>query len=289
MIDSRCGLHCTNCSWKETHGCMGCIESMGNPFHGECSIAVCCQNKGLMHCGECSNIPCSKLYQYSYLDKEHGDKPQGERVTVCRKWAGESGKMNWSKVLLTSAGFEDMDGNSKENITGCFLELLDKPAAHTKVLFVPTAAINKEAKKMAEYCYLELVHTGISAENIRLYNIGDELGEEELLDYDVVYFTGGDTGYLLNRLRETGFDSTVKKMVHHNKVYVGVSAGSLIAAPNIGDPFTEATRGLCLLNAYLSVHCTEETVERELPLPHIRLRDNQALLVTYNGYILIED
>lgn len=27
MIDSRCGLHCTGCEYKETCGCGGCIET----------------------------------------------------------------------------------------------------------------------------------------------------------------------------------------------------------------------------------------------------------------------
>jgi hypothetical protein len=90
MIDSRCGLHCTGCKWKESHGCGGCIETQGHPFHGECPIATCCQNKGLTHCGECDILPCDKLYAYSYLDPEHGDKPQGARIAVCRQWAAES-------------------------------------------------------------------------------------------------------------------------------------------------------------------------------------------------------
>lgn len=68
MIDSRCGLHCTGCEWKESHSCGGCIQTMGHPFHGECPIAICCQDKELMHCGECDIIPCAKLYAYSYLD-----------------------------------------------------------------------------------------------------------------------------------------------------------------------------------------------------------------------------
>jgi len=27
MVDSRCGLHCTGCEYKETFGCGGCIET----------------------------------------------------------------------------------------------------------------------------------------------------------------------------------------------------------------------------------------------------------------------
>ena len=93
MVQSRCGLMCQSCSFKESIGCGGCIETKGRPFHGECSIAQCCQNKGFVYCGECSDMPCATLYQYSVLDKEHGDKPAGARLNVLRRWAGMSNKI----------------------------------------------------------------------------------------------------------------------------------------------------------------------------------------------------
>lgn len=289
MIDSRCGLHCTGCGWKESHGCGGCIETMGHPFHGECPIAQCCQHKGLVHCGECDNMPCDKLYAYSYLDPEHGDKPQGARVEVCRRWVAESGKPVWKNVLLTSAGFEDMDGEQKPNIVECFRGMLNKPVSDAEVLFIPTAAVSDEAKKMAGKCRRELINIGISPANITTYDIGGSICEDEAMEYDVIYFTGGDTGHLLRRIKETGFDRLVKKMVNANRVYVGASTGSVIATPNIGDPFDGSTAGLCLVNAYLSVHCPENMEPRtDLPLPHISLTDNQALAVTCGGYKVIE-
>lgn len=87
-IDSRCGLHCTGCEYKESCGCGGCIETNGHPFHGECPVAICCQNKGIVHCGECPDIPCELLTQYS-CDSEHGDNPHGARIEQCKKWAAE--------------------------------------------------------------------------------------------------------------------------------------------------------------------------------------------------------
>lgn len=87
-VQSRCGLMCLGCQWKESHGCGGCIETSGHPFHGECHIAQCCQTKGLAHCGECLEMPCAALYQYSILDKTHGDRPAGARLNVLRRWAG---------------------------------------------------------------------------------------------------------------------------------------------------------------------------------------------------------
>lgn len=88
MIDSRCGLHCTGCSFKESDGCKGCIESMGVPFHGECPVAQCAQRKGHVHCGECAEMPCALLWQYS-CDPKNGDTPQGKRIEQCRRWREE--------------------------------------------------------------------------------------------------------------------------------------------------------------------------------------------------------
>ena len=88
MVDSRCGLLCTTCSFKESHGCIGCIESNGEPFHGKCPVATCCQEQKLVHCGECAKMPCELLISYS-CDPEHGDTPAYARIEQCKKWAKE--------------------------------------------------------------------------------------------------------------------------------------------------------------------------------------------------------
>lgn len=85
IIDTRCGLHCIGCSYKDPCSCGGCIATNGHPFHGECPVAICCQNKGFLHCGQCPSLPCKLLTEYS-CDPEHGDTPQGARIEQCRKW-----------------------------------------------------------------------------------------------------------------------------------------------------------------------------------------------------------
>ena len=116
-IQSRCGLCCDTCGFKESHGCGGCIETNGNPFHGECPVAKCCQDRGHTHCGECENLPdpcgelddcevrgydaclacdktaCGQLYAYSYAHAEHGDNPPGERIERCKLWAKQNAKV----------------------------------------------------------------------------------------------------------------------------------------------------------------------------------------------------
>lgn len=86
MIETRCGLLCSACAFREN--CGGCIATGGHPFHGECPVALCCQSKGHTHCGECPQLPCDQLTQYS-CDPVHGDTPHGARIEQCRKWAAQ--------------------------------------------------------------------------------------------------------------------------------------------------------------------------------------------------------
>jgi len=87
IVQSRCGLLCNACEYREPCACGGCIETMGQPFHGACPIAICCQEKGYEHCGLCPDLPCQQLYDYSYADPEHGDNPPGLRIERLKCWA----------------------------------------------------------------------------------------------------------------------------------------------------------------------------------------------------------
>jgi len=88
MVESYCGLICTGCEYKESHGCTGCLDVKGKPFWGECLVAKCCQEKGFPHCGICSQIPCELLLSFSN-DPEQGDDPPGKRIEQCKAWGIE--------------------------------------------------------------------------------------------------------------------------------------------------------------------------------------------------------
>jgi len=91
IITTRCGLNCNDCTYKEPNRCCGCIETMGHPYHGECPVAVCCQQKGHVHCGECAEFPCEQLQDYS-CDPQHGDTPRGARIRQCVAWLREKSR-----------------------------------------------------------------------------------------------------------------------------------------------------------------------------------------------------
>jgi len=83
MIESRCGLLCSKCEYREKMHCKGCI-AITKPFWGEsCPVKECCEEKKQEHCGLCSDFPCDLLTQFSY-DKEQGDN--GRRIEQCKAW-----------------------------------------------------------------------------------------------------------------------------------------------------------------------------------------------------------
>ena len=201
----------------------------------------------------------------------------------------------WENVLLTSAGFYDSDDKPRKLIIDQFTRMLNKPFDKAKVLFIPTAALppNDMNWEYANWCKNDLLLLGIPSKNIFTYDIDGSLSEQYAMMFDVIFFTGGNTPYLAKRVRETHFDQIIKNMVYKNKVYVGISAGSMLAMPDfnvdnlpVSDP-AEFT-GLGFINAYFTVHCAPDTLPRnDLSLQHIPLTDNQALTVSWNGYKII--
>jgi peptidase E len=211
------------------------------------------------------------------------------------------GAHKWENVLLTSGGFCDWDTPPKPwaAIAERFKLMLGKPVSEAKVLFVPTAAYSPEQPEPRSYverCRNDLLIIGVLPENITAYDVDGAMPLDEAMQYDCIYVSGGHTEYLLQRFKETEFDKIIKRMIYIGKVYVGISAGTRICTPNIGDYNTngfcnERTAGLCLLNAYIDVHVDSKPDWKQnmaLPLPHIGLKDNQALAVSWKGYELIE-
>ncbi|MCL2221466.1 MAG: Type 1 glutamine amidotransferase-like domain-containing protein [Oscillospiraceae bacterium] len=202
---------------------------------------------------------------------------------------------NWCNVLLTDSGFY-YDGELDKPLDlliNSFKAMLQKPFAETSVLFIPTASMQNELKaiKITNRLKNELLAIGISSDNITVHDIDGSLSEENAMKFDVIYFTGGKTPYLAQRVFETGFDKIIKKMIFANKVYIGMSAGSMLLMSNfnVDDPNNPKFNGLGVIEAYGSAHCDDNIqIRTDLPLPHIALRENQALKLSWNGYELLD-
>ena len=194
------------------------------------------------------------------------------------------------KLLLTSAGFEN------PKIGGEFLKLIEKSVSEVKVLFIPTASRTKEELYWVGESKKELIGVGIKEENIINFNLDREFDEGELNKIEVIYVCGGNTFYLLHKIKEIGFENAIKKFILDGKVYVGVSAGSMVMGPDIdvsgikvdwdkNDVCLKDLTGLNFTDKRISPHYTiedEEIIkkfEEKTGKEVTRLKDSQALLI----------
>ena len=95
-IESRCGILCSECAYREQMGCKGCVH-IQKPFWGEvCPVKACSEEKGQEHCGQCQDFPCDLLHQFAY-DEKQGDN--GKRIEQCKVWKSlKSGRRNSNGV-----------------------------------------------------------------------------------------------------------------------------------------------------------------------------------------------
>lgn len=97
MMESRCGILCSRCSWHKDKTCSGCCN-IKEPFWGSCPVKTCCEEKRLEHCGECSDFPCTQLNEFAYAEQE-GDC--GVRLDQCKAWnASKQMRYGWIDEFL---------------------------------------------------------------------------------------------------------------------------------------------------------------------------------------------
>lgn len=200
------------------------------------------------------------------------------------------------KLLLTSAGFEN------PKIGKEFLKLINNNPSTTKVLFIPTASRTEDELYYVEKSRNELLAVGIKEENITTYNLDYRISNKVLDELSVVYVCGGNTFYLLHKIREAKFDIVLTKLIQSGITYVGASAGSLLVGPNINIPdYSDSNdisisdyTGLNITNTVIVPHYSEEQKERieeakqKTKYPVIPLTDSQALLIIDENITIIE-
>lgn len=131
---------------------------------------------------------------------------------------------------------------------------------------------------------------------------------EDLVKLDqcgVIFVEGGNTFYLLKWVRQSGFDKKVKEMLSDDKVYVGVSAGSIVMGTSIetagvgpsadpNDEHLEDIRGLRQVPFMVAVHMNQkekiyfDQFARKAALrPIIGISDGMAIVCEGDRYHLV--
>lgn len=112
-------------------------------------------------------------------------------------------------------------------------------AKKNKLVFIYTASEPKGEREDLEWQKNDrqiLVDTGFSVSDYTITGKSRGQLETDLDVFDYIYLSGGDTAYLLGQSQKSGFVTLVKELVQKKgKIYIGTSAGSIIAGPKLLD------------------------------------------------------
>ncbi len=201
------------------------------------------------------------------------------------------------KLLLTSAGIKNT------SIHDALVNLLGKPIAESSALCIPTATYPMggpgsawrfiTGRATTPMCELGWKSLGV-LELTALPSIDTEQWVPLVQETDVLLVNGGDALYLCYWMRQSGLAVLLPSL---RAVWVGLSGGSMVMTPSIGEEFvswkppTGADRALGIVDFSIFPHVDHEDMpdnsmaEAEkwaarLPVPAYAIDDQTAIKVT---------
>ena len=201
------------------------------------------------------------------------------------------------KFLLTSAGIRNA------SIHTALVDLLGKPIAECNALCIPTATYalpggkdgavfawqfisgNEPETPMCELGWKSLGVLELTA----LPSLDKELWVPMVQETDVLLVNGGDTLYLAYWMRQSGLADLLPSL--SKTVYVGLSAGSLVMAPSLGEEFihwkppTGGDKTLGLVDFVMFPHLDHP----ELPDNSMADAERWAARITVPGYAMDDE
>jgi dipeptidase E len=164
------------------------------------------------------------------------------------------------KILLTSAGL------TNKTIINTLSDLVGKKPEDTNLVFIPTASNVEEGDK--GWLIDDLLN--LKKQNFKQIEIVDisalpiEIIKKRFEEADILYFEGGNTNYLMDWINRLDLKNYLIELLK-SKVWVGVSAGSMVTNPTLdlktsqyiyGEDFdkTESMDGLNFVNFYSLPH-----------------------------------
>ncbi len=198
-------------------------------------------------------------------------------------------------ILLTS--------NTPPVVKDLFERYIKDSNAKTLVFVETAAEIEAGDMEWLEADYDAWVDVGLEVTRYTVTGKDSVQIEKDLAEHDVIYLSGGNTFYLLQQLQKTGAVPVIQKLVKEGKIYIGTSAGSIVAGPDISAvknldnesmaPELEGYSGLSLIDVVALPHWGSSYF-RDLylnqRLDHVY--DNpvhKIVLLTDNQYLAFED
>lgn len=187
-------------------------------------------------------------------------------------------------------------------VTSDFVPYLPKQPKEIRLTFIPTAAeVEKGDLQWLHDDRQALVDAGFQVSDFTLTGKSAEQVQEMLEKTDFVFVSGGNTFFLLQEMKKSGFADLIENFVSKGLLYGGSSAGSIVAGPDISlvkeldDPamapeLTDYT-GLGLIDVVAFPHWgSEHFHDRYEKVMRAGYRKGlKIVLLTDDQYLLIEN
>ena len=142
------------------------------------------------------------------------------------------------KLLLTSSGL------TNNSIAKALFDLVGKKPEDTRVVFIPTASNVEVGDK--DWLINDLVN--LQKRNFAEIDIADisavdeKIWKPKLERADVLFFEGGNTYHLMDWINKSGLVNILPELLK-TKVYVGVSAGSMVTNKDLSLKISQIVYG----------------------------------------------
>lgn len=200
------------------------------------------------------------------------------------------------KLFLTSAGLVN------KKLSDFFVSILTKDLRDHSVL-MNACDQTPDDSRHTEEARQELNNLGIS--DIVPFDLKDKIFNNYQREFDIIYVCGGNTFTILDRMKKTGVFDFVKNAVKNDEtIYVGISAGSIIAGKSIeiAGWGSEADKNEIGLADFTGLNFTDiaiyphyyrelkeeiDQLRKKAPYPVVEIADYQAAYVDGEEYKII--
>lgn len=134
------------------------------------------------------------------------------------------------KIFLSGGG----GAEQSKKLDRAFAKFHDKSR---KLLYIPIAMPEKEHTYGACFDWIRSTLLPVGITRIDMWTDLEGRYYSDLAKYWAVYIGGGNTFYLMKKLKDTGFDKLLKKYWANGGIIYGGSAGAIILGKEIGTAY----------------------------------------------------
>lgn len=185
-----------------------------------------------------------------------------------------------------------------KDVSQIFVDFANENLAGKTVTFIPTAALPDKLDFHIEYSKDLLSEMGLIVDELEISTAPHLDIVNKLEKNDYIYVTGGNTFFLLQEMNRSGAGNLMKTQINAGKLYIGESAGAILAAPDIeyardtDDPLVapqlKTFEALSMIDFYPVPHYKNDPLKEavelviskyDTKLPLVPFSDSQAILV----------